>query len=116
MTTPEGGEEAAVPAVAATVSSHGTVTPFDAKLEQWSEYAERLELYFIANDIVAPAKRRAILLHAVGPATYKLLKTLASPTPVTALTFEELVEKAKLHFNPKPSPIVRRYEFNTRTP
>ena len=115
MTTPEGGEEAAVPAVAATVSSHGTVTPFDAKLEQWSEYAERLELYFIANDIVAPAKRRAILLHAVGPATYKLLKTLASPTPVTALTFEELVEKAKLHFNPKPSPIVRRYEFNTRT-
>lgn len=82
MMTPEGGEEAAVPVVAATVStvsSCGTVTPFDAKPEQWSEYAERLELYFIANDIVTPAKQRAIL-HAVGPATYKLLKTLASPT------------------------------------
>ena len=88
--------EAAVPAIGVTVSSHWTVTPFNAKLEQWSEYAERLEL--IANDIVTPAKLRAILLHAVGPAMYKLLKTLASPTPVTELTFEELVEKAKLHF------------------
>ena len=111
MTTAEGSEEAAVPAIAAAVSTvglHGTVIPFDVKLEQWSEYVERLEHYFTANDIVAPSKRRAILLNAAGPATYKLLKTLASPTPVTDLTFEQLVHKAKLHYNPKPSPIVKR--------
>lgn len=74
----------------------------------------QIELYH-ANDIVVTATRRAILLHAVGPATYKLLKTLASPTPVTQLTLAKLVEKAKLHFNPKPSQIVKWYEFNTRT-
>ena len=33
---------------------------------------------------------------------------------VTDLSFAEIVEKARAHFNPKPSPIVKRYEFNTR--
>ena len=33
---------------------------------------------------------------------------------MTELSFEELVEKASAHFCPKPSPIVKRYEFNTR--
>ena len=61
------------------------------------------------------AKRWAILLDTVGPTTYRLLKMLVSPERVTDLTFERLVELAKAHFNPKPSPIVKRYEFNTRS-
>jgi hypothetical protein len=90
------------------------VIPYDATQEEWSEYAERIEHYFTANDITSGAKRRAILLNAVGPATYCLLKTLVSPAKITELTFEEIVERAAKHFNPKPSPIVKRYEFNTR--
>lgn len=93
---------------------HGTVIPFDATQEEWSEYAERLEHYFTANDITSEAKRRAILLNAVGPTMYRLIKMLVSPYKVTDLTFEEIIAKAKVHFNPKPSPIVKRYEFNTR--
>ena len=75
---------------------------------------ERLELYFLANDITDPAKKRAILLNAAGPTTYRLVKTLAVPGKPTDLSFDEIVEKVKLHFNPKPSPIIKRYEFNTR--
>ena len=30
------------------------------------------------------------------------------------LSFEEIVERVKRHFNPEPLPIVRRFEFNTR--
>ena len=30
------------------------------------------------------------------------------------LKFDELVKLAAAHFNPKPSPIVKRYEFNSR--
>ena len=115
MSTPAAEGAVAEPAaVTASIGLHGAVSPFVATQEEWSEYAERLEHYFTANDIVSASKRRAILLNAVGPTTYRLLKTLASPTRVTDLTFEQLVELAKSHFNPKPSPIVKRYEFNTR--
>ena len=82
----------------------------------WSEYAERLGHYFIANDIhvTGEEKRRAILLNAVGASMYRLRKTLASPSSLTDLSVEEIVARAKAHFNPKPSPIVKRYDFNTR--
>lgn len=93
---------------------HGTVSPFDGSQEDWIEYAERLDSYFVANDITDVAKKRAILLNAVGPTTYRLIKTLSLPGKPTDHTFEELVEKVKTHFNPKPSAIIKRFEFNTR--
>ena len=83
-------------------------------VEELCEYTERFTHYFVANDIVAVEKRRAIFLTAVGPTTYRLLKTLVSPNKLDEFRFEELVEKAMTHFNPKPSPIVKRYEFNSR--
>ena len=119
MSTPPPASEV-VPAVSAHVAAAtepplgllGSVSVFVRSQEKWSEYAERLVHYFIANDIAGEDKRRAILLNAVGPGTYRLLKTLASPKKVDELTFEELVKLAKVHFNPKPSPIVKRFEFN----
>ena len=48
---------------------HGTVSPFDGSQEDWIEYADS---YFVANDIVDVAKKRAILLNAVGPTTYDI--------------------------------------------
>ena len=35
----------------------GVVAPFNDEEEEWIDYAERLEHYFIANDITAVAKR-----------------------------------------------------------
>ena len=104
---------AAVPAAASrhTVGLHGAVVAFDPANDDWSEYVERLEHYFTANDIVEGDKQRAILLNAVGASTYRLVRSLVSPSKVTDA---ELVEKAQVHFNPKPSAIVKRYEFNTR--
>ena len=111
----EGAPAARVPAaLLQAVGLHGAVCAFDSSREEWSEYAERLVHYFVANDIVGEDKRRAILLNAVGPGTYRLIKTLASPKKVDELRFAELVELAAAHFNPKPSPIVKRYEFNSR--
>ena len=49
----------------------------------------------------------------MGPTTYRLLKTLVSPSKLDEFRFKELVEKAMTHFNPKPSPIVKRYELNS---
>ena len=49
-----------------------------------------------------------------GPATYRLIKTLASPEKVADLSFKEIVARTTAQYNSEPSPIVKRYEFNTR--
>ncbi|CAI8026528.1 hypothetical protein GBAR_LOCUS15235 [Geodia barretti] len=113
-----GGEAAAPPPAAAptpAVSLLGVIGPFDPTQEEWREYAERLVHYFVANDIASEGKQRAILLTAVGPGTYRLLKTLASPKKLDELTVTQLVDLASKHYNPKPSPIVKRFEFNCRS-
>ena len=119
MTTEGGGPHppaARVPAALPTaIGLHGTVGAFTSSQEEWSEYPVRLVHYFVANDIEAEAKRRAILPTAVGPGTYRLMKTLASPKKLEEFTFKELVELAPTHFNPRPSPIVKRFEFNSRS-
>ena len=103
---------AAAPRLAAGL--HGFVAAFDPSQDDWGEYVERLQHYFTANDIDSEDKRRAILLNAVGSSTYRLIRTLVSPDKVTDVSFTNIVGKAKAHFNPKPSPFVKRYEFNTR--
>ena len=57
----EDGEAPRV-ALAMATGSHGVVSPFDGNAEEWIDYAERLENYFVANNITDIAKRRAILL------------------------------------------------------
>ena len=58
------------------VGLHGMAPVFYSTQEEWTEYVERLDSYFITNDLTDPAKKRAILVNAVGPKTYRLIKTL----------------------------------------
>ena len=44
----------------------------------------------------------------------KHVQTSQSPKKLDELSFAELVDLAAVHFNPKPSPIVKSYEFNSR--
>ena len=62
---------------------HRKVSTFDSNQEDWIDYVECLELYFVANGIEDPAKKRAILLNAAGPSIYHLVKTLAIPGRLT---------------------------------
>ena len=94
---------------------HGSLSTFDATQEDWVEYAERLQHYFVANGIDKEDVQRAILLTNVGPSTYRLAKTLSLPKKPTDYTFAQLVQMVTAHFHPKPSPIMKRFEFNTRS-
>ena len=87
------------------VGLHGAVGPFEPSKEEWCEY----------DFIASVEKRRAILLMVMGPATYRLLKTLASPKKLDELRFADLVDLASKHYNPKLSPIIKHFEFNSRT-
>eukprot|EP00731_Ephydatia_muelleri_P001691 Em0001g1691a len=53
------------------MSRHGTIEEFDGATEDWTAYSERLEQYFVANDVDEAAKKRAILLSVCGASTYK---------------------------------------------
>ena len=60
-------------------SNHGHVGERNNQLEDCRSYTERLQNYFIANDIKSKAKQRAILLSVCGPCAYKLIHSLLSP-------------------------------------
>ena len=62
-----------------------------------------LEHFFAANGIDAAAKKRAVLLTAVGAATYKTLRNIVSPEKPGEKSYAELVEALSTHFKPTPS-------------
>ncbi|XP_032443207.1 uncharacterized protein LOC116735412 [Xiphophorus hellerii] len=96
-------------------ATFGTLSAFDAKEQTWEEYCEILDQFFEANDVDDSAKQRAILISVVGPATYKLMRNLVSPDKPSSKTYSQLVTRLKEHFNPKPSEIVQRYKFDSRS-
>ena len=100
----------AAPAPVLVPGLHGQVSAFNPHQEDWVEYVERLQFYFMANDINDATNLRFYLT----PPAYRLVKTLAIPGKPTDLNFAEIVEKVKNHFTLKPSPIIKRFEFNTR--
>ena len=95
----------------------GRIDQFESEQEQWPQYVERLEQFFKANKIIGDgkaAKRRATLLSVMGPAPYRLLRSLLSPIKPTEKSFEELVAVLTAHYNPPPSEVMQRFRFNSR--
>ena len=92
----------------------GQVKEFDGEREEWSQYVERLDHFFEANEVVDADKKRAILLTVIGPSAYKLLRNLLAPEKPKDKTYTELVGILKEHYSPKPSETVQRFRFNSR--
>ena len=93
----------------------GKVEPFQAGVDDWEQYAERLDQYFDANSITTAEKKRAVFLTVVGKETYGLLSNLLAPAKPATKTFEELVAIVKDHVAPKPLVIAERFRFHQRT-
>ena len=98
----------------AAMAVYGKINEYEPTNEDWSQYAERLGHYFAANEIESGEKKRAVLLTVVGAATYKLLRSLVAPAKPGEKSYDELITTLSAHFNPSPSPIMRRFKFNTR--
>ena len=96
------------------MAAHGKVGTFNESIELWSSYIERLGHYFVANDVKDDTKKRAILLSSCGVGTYTIIRNLLAPDLPSTKSFDEIVEAAGKHFNPKPSSIVQRFRFNSR--
>ena len=96
-------------------SNHGHIGEFNNQLEDWRSYTECLQNYFIANDIKSEAKQLAILLSVCGPRTYKLIRSLLSPQEPKDVSFADIVKQMTDHYQPKPSIIVQRFKFHSRS-
>ena len=95
--------------------THGKIGEFDPSQETWVMYVERLELYFVANGINDAGKKRAVLLTVSGASTYRLIRSLSAPDKPVEKTYSELVALLKSHYVPKPSVIMQRFQFHSRT-
>ena len=95
----------------------GKIDQFDPEQEEWPQYVERLDQFFEANDLLGDGKankRRATFLSVIGPAPYKLLRSLLAPAKPKEKTYDELVAKLTEHYSPTPSEVMQRFRFNSR--
>ena len=88
------------------MATFGNVGEFKKTEESWTQYAERLEQYFAANEIKDEKKQRAILLSVCGSKTYGLIRDLLQPKKPGDVELKETLEKLENHYSPKPSVIV----------
>ena len=91
-------------------SYFGRMENFDPKVEEWSTYVERLEMFCVVNN-VPDEKRASNLLTLIGGKTYALLTSLTTPTKPTELSFTEIVEIMGRHLTSKLIVIAERYKF-----
>ena len=58
--------------------------------------------YFVANEVIENDKKCSILLSACGPATYRLLRSLAGADKINTELYENLVKILQDHYDPNP--------------
>ena len=95
------------------MTTFGSIGEFDISLEDWSSYAERLEHYMSANDVIDIGKK---LLSTCGAATYKLIRNHTSPELPVSKTYKEIVDLVQTHYQPKPSVMIERLKFQLENP
>ena len=93
----------------------GSIEPFSDSRENFDAYVERLEMYFLVNDIESEDKRKAALLSLVGAQTYNLLRSLTAPNKPKDRKFDELIALLKSHLSPVPLEIAEGYRFFQRS-
>ncbi|XP_076298593.1 uncharacterized protein LOC143217833 [Lasioglossum baleicum] len=92
--------------------SRGREWEFDVNKDDWEDYTERMDMYFVARDITDAKKQTATLLTKVGARTYKLIRNLCSPAKPSTKSYTELVKLISDHLCPKPSEAMERCNFH----
>ena len=78
-------------------------------------YLERIELYFVANEI-GDDRRVPAFLSVIGSKTYALLRDLLGPDKPSEKTFAELKQVVEVRYKPKKVVIAECFHFHRRSP
>ena len=91
----------------------GSISELDVETEQFTEWVERLEQWFLANLIDDADRKRALFLSLIGAKGYKLIRSLAQNEPAKK-SYDALKKLMLDHLQPKPNEIAQRYVFYKR--
>ena len=93
--------------------SIGNVGEYNEVTETWKSYTERVQQFFLANQ-VADDRKVPALLAITGGKTYSLLRNLTMPAEPSTKTYVEIVTLLNDHLSPKPLVIAERFRFHKR--
>ena len=101
----------------------GVIEPFDG--DDFTDYSERLESYFIANNIgqvaedasdttkrAANKKKVAATISVPGKKAYSTLKDLCLPDLPSEKTYEQIKEILSSYYKPKVLAVAESYRFH----
>ena len=91
--------------------SIGKIEAFDETTDNWDAYVERVEQYFIANEI-KKEKQAALILSLMGNKTFIFLRSLCAPEKPSSLSFDAIFAILQQHLCPKPLLIAERFRFH----
>ena len=101
--------------LATRMAMFGRLAEFDEAKDNWRQYAEQMQQFFVANEIEDDARKRAIFLSSVGARTYTLLRSLLHPDKPGEKPFANICATLEVIFHPKPSTTMQRFKFNSRS-
>ena len=99
--------------LATRMATVGHIEEFNPEKERTSAYVERVELFFVANN-VEDGKQIATLLSLIGSKTYALLSDLLAPDKPVSKSLKQLKKTLQTHFKPKPVVIAERFKGTKR--
>lgn len=92
----------------------GHLPEFQSELEPIAAYLERVNFFFMANNI-PDDKQVPILLSTIGGKTYSLLRDLLVPAKPGEKTLAVLKTTLQDHFEPQLIVIAERFYFHQRS-
>ena len=92
------------------MTTHSQTGEFQGDTEDWPPNVERLECYFVANNMEESGKQRTILHSCCGAATYGLIWSLAAPRKPNDVSYQELVKRVTATSTYRD---VARFKFNS---
>lgn len=78
----------------------GNVEPYKVGTDDWEQYEEQLQQYFIANN-VEDWRKVAVFLTVIGSQAYALVSNLVAPAKPSTKSYNELVAALRKHLKPK---------------
>ena len=99
--------------IMSTATTFGRIEEFNSEVESFSAYHERIELFFVANEI--PEERQvAVLLSIIGTKNFSLLRDLLSPETPSSKSVKVLLDTLGKHLEPEKVVIAERFKFYQR--
>ena len=97
----------------ATNATIGRLDELQVGTKDFDCYIERMEQYFITNDI-PEGKKVPAFLSAIGAKAYEFLCNLVVPDSLKDKRFNDLVKTLLAHLKPKPLVIAERFKYHKR--